>query len=111
MSCKLPEARIDVTPQSALRQATNIARTANHVPDRPRAPPSVRHAIPALLLLGVGLIGSAAISVAPRADTRVVAAVMRPGATIVDAASLAEHSDAALLRAGALSNIWIFASN
>jgi hypothetical protein len=67
--------------------------------------------LPALLLLCLGLFGTAAISVAPAADARMVAVVMRPGATILDAAALAERSDAALLRAGALSNIWVFASD
>ena len=71
----------------------------------------MRQVIPALLLLCLGLSGTAAISVAPPADARMVAVVMRPGATIVDAAALAERSDAALLRAGALSNIWVFASD
>jgi hypothetical protein len=36
---------------------------------------------------------------------------MRPGSSIVDAAALAERSDAALVRAGMLSNIWILASS
>jgi hypothetical protein len=81
------------------------------MPERPREALSLRHAIPALLLLCAGLVGSAAVSVVPRADAQVVAVVMRPGSSIVDAAALAERTDAALVRSGMLSNIWILASS
>lgn len=72
---------------------------------------TLKSLMPAFFILMLGLAGAGAATLYPADNAGVVAVVLAPGASLGEAAAVAARADAALVRTGALPNIWIVASS